>query len=182
MEQISKNKRYRDNRGFIDPKTLPTNEEGYRCCRYCSGSVKPPKRTFCSADCVHQYRLRSSGSYLRQQVYLRDRGVCAICGQDTKELAKQLSLLNTTDPARDLLLQQNNIHKTRKIKARKNGGGLWDADHILPVRDGGGVCGLENIRTLCIKCHKIITATGSSKSARTRAVRIDTQVAEVNLQ
>jgi len=155
--------RYRENRGFIDPKTLPINDEGYRCCRYCSGSVKPPKRTFCSPNCVHEYKLRSNGSYLRHQVYLRDRGICAIRQLDTKELARQISILSINDPRRDLLLKQNNIHKTRKIKPRKKGGGLWDADHIICVKDGGGQCGLENIRTLCIRCHKLRTAECSAK-------------------
>jgi 5-methylcytosine-specific restriction protein A len=161
----NKKNRYRENRGFIDPKTLPINDLGYRCCRYCSGSILPPKRTFCSANCVHEYRLRSSGTYLRRQVYLRDRGICAICKIDTKELAKQLSVLSLSDPTRDLLLLQNNINKTRvrKIKLRKNGGGLWDADHIVCVKDGGGECGLENIRTLCIKCHKLKTFAVSPK-------------------
>lgn len=159
----NKKQRYRENTGFIDPKTLPTNAEGYRCCRYCSGSIKPPKRTFCSTNCVHEYRLRSSGTYLRQQVYQRDYGICVLCKLDTKELAKQLSILSINDPARDLLLKQHNIHKKRKIRLRKNGGGLWDADHIICVKDGGGQCGLANIRTLCIKCHKLRTADCSSK-------------------
>jgi 5-methylcytosine-specific restriction endonuclease McrA len=30
----------------------------------------------------------------------------------------------------------------------------WDADHIVPVVEGGGECGLSNFRTLCIPCHK----------------------------
>ena len=31
----------------------------------------------------------------------------------------------------------------------------WDADHILPVREGGGGCvDLTNLQTLCKKCHK----------------------------
>ena len=55
-------------------------------------------------------------------------------------------------------MQQNNISNHRKIWKKKYGGGLWDADHELPVVKGGGMCGLENIRTLCIKCHKQITA------------------------
>jgi len=25
----------------------------------------------------------------------------------------------------------------------------WEADHILPVAEGGGLCGLEGYRTLC---------------------------------
>jgi hypothetical protein len=31
---------------------------------------------------------------------------------------------------------------------------LWDADHILPVAEGGGECGLTNMRTLCLLCHR----------------------------
>ena len=34
-----------------------------------------------------------------------------------------------------------------------------DADHIKPVYEGGGSCGLDNIRTLCIACHKKNTTT-----------------------
>jgi 5-methylcytosine-specific restriction endonuclease McrA len=34
----------------------------------------------------------------------------------------------------------------------------WDADHVVPVVEGGGGCGLENYRTLCIPCHRIETA------------------------
>lgn len=30
----------------------------------------------------------------------------------------------------------------------------WQADHILPVEQGGGACGLENFQTLCEDCHK----------------------------
>jgi 5-methylcytosine-specific restriction enzyme A len=35
---------------------------------------------------------------------------------------------------------------------------LWDADHILPVVEGGGECDLDNIRTLCLRCHRVVTA------------------------
>jgi hypothetical protein len=34
----------------------------------------------------------------------------------------------------------------------------WEADHIVPVVEGGGLCGLENYRTLCSVCHKKVTA------------------------
>jgi len=36
-------------------------------------------------------------------------------------------------------------------------GDFWQADHILAVAEGGGGCGLENLRTLCTPCHKIET-------------------------
>jgi len=34
---------------------------------------------------------------------------------------------------------------------------LWDADHILPVAEGGGECDLSNLRTLCLACHRMFT-------------------------
>ncbi len=153
---MNKKNRYRDGCGFIDPVILPLNDDGFRACRYCYKSVKPPKRTFCSSECVHEYRLRSDGSYMRSCVFERDHGICAICNIDTKVIAGLL-LASSLEGSTDQILKKYNIHKTRKITPNKNGGGLWDADHILPVKDGGGECGMDNIRTLCISCHKIIT-------------------------
>jgi 5-methylcytosine-specific restriction endonuclease McrA len=31
---------------------------------------------------------------------------------------------------------------------------VWQADHILEVRHGGGGCTLDNFQTLCTDCHK----------------------------
>lgn len=41
---------------------------------------------------------------------------------------------------------------TCSIKTRS-----WQMDHIIPVCEGGGGCGLDNLRTLCIECHKLVT-------------------------
>ena len=40
---------------------------------------------------------------------------------------------------------------------RLNRKSLWDADHIVPVVEGGGECDLSNMRTLCIRCHRQVT-------------------------
>ena len=29
-----------------------------------------------------------------------------------------------------------------------------EIDHIIPVVEGGGCCGLDNLRTLCTQCHR----------------------------
>ncbi|MBP6313051.1 MAG: HNH endonuclease [Flavobacteriales bacterium] len=29
----------------------------------------------------------------------------------------------------------------------------WQADHIIPVKEGGSACGLDNFQTLCTSCH-----------------------------
>jgi hypothetical protein len=142
--------------GKLQPaSSLPKTENGFPCCRWCDGEVKPPRRTLCSAECAHELKLRMSGRYLRVCVYIRDKGVCNICNTDTKLIAHQAIMLCGSE--RKIYLKDHSISLKRKIWIRKHGGGLWDADHIIPVKDGGGLCGLENSRTLCIMCHKKIT-------------------------
>ena len=51
--------------------------------------VKPPRRTMCSPECVHELQLRTNGRYLRDCVYKRDKGICKLCNVDTKKIAKE---------------------------------------------------------------------------------------------
>ena len=46
------------------------------------------------------------------------------------------------------------LYGMASIAARRT---LWDADHILPVAEGGGQCDLDNLRTLCLPCHREAT-------------------------
>ena len=156
---MDENKRYIGK--LIDAKLLPKNEDGFTCCRWCNGSVKPPKKTMCSPECVHEILIRTSTNYLRTCVYKRDKAICAMCGVDTKDIAKQA--INLVDKEREEFLKEYSISLKRKIWIKKHGGGLWDADHIVPVVKGGGLCGLDNLRTLCIKCHKNETKILNSK-------------------
>lgn len=119
-------------------------------CRWCKGAVSGRRRTFCSDACVHEWRLRSSTSYLRECVFDRDQGVCALCGIDTHRLRKRIMRLPFATRMRELrgLQEQGAIHKGRKT--------WWEADHIVAVCEGGD-SNLENMRTLCIPCHKGVT-------------------------
>ena len=108
------------------------------------------RRTFCSDACVHEWRLRSSTSYLRECVFERDAGVCALCGIDTHKTRKRIMRLPFAQRMHELrsLQTQGLIHKGRKT--------WWEADHIVPVVEGGD-SNLENMRTLCIPCHRGVT-------------------------
>jgi 5-methylcytosine-specific restriction endonuclease McrA len=44
----------------------------------------------------------------------------------------------------------------------------FDMDHVVPVVEGGGVCGLENLRTLCRPCHRLETAALAKRRAEAR--------------
>ena len=37
-------------------------------------------------------------------------------------------------------------------------GNAWHADHVIPVYKGGGMCQLDNLRTLCVPCHQVSEA------------------------
>lgn len=151
----------RYNGKLIDSKLLPQNESGYTACRWCKGDVIPPKRTMCSPECVHEILIRSNGTYLRKCVYDRDNGICAMCNIDTKLIAK--TALSLSECEREEYLKEYSISPKRKIHKKRFGGGLWDADHIVMVKENGGKCGLDNLRTLCIKCHKLVTKTSYNK-------------------
>lgn len=114
-------------------------------CRWCGDAVPRGRFTFCSPACVHEWKLRTDPGYLREQVFLRDRGVCAQCGLDTEALRKDKRKLDYTARRR-----------FEKEWGRRRY--LWDADHILPVVEGGGECDLSNMRTLCLPCHLAVTA------------------------
>lgn len=53
----------------------------------------------------------------------------------------------------------------------------WDADHIKPVAEGGGECGLGNYQTLCILCHKKKTAEQHTRAAQQRHQAEETPMA-----
>lgn len=145
--------------GWMGKKAITQGPNGRGLCRWCSLEVPRSRFTFCSDFCVHEWKLRSQPAYLRQQVLLRDRGICACCGIDTLEALRKLRRSRGVKRA-ELLQYWGLQNHTRKS--------LWDADHILPVVEGGGECDLENIRTLCLICHG--RATAELRDRRRRSV------------
>jgi len=135
--------------GWVDRKNIPRGTIVRGLWRWCSLEVPPRRFTFCSDYCVHEWKLRSQPGYLREQILKRDRGVCVHCGLDT--IREHRKLKRARGAARLALMR----HWGFLTKMRKS---LWDADHILPVTEGGGECDLDNIRTLCLRCHRVVTA------------------------
>ena len=133
----------------MKPSAIPRGDTGRPLCRWCTNEVGKGRRTFCSDVCVHQWKLRTNPGYLREQVFGRDKGVCAQCGTNTVSLHKDMRKLDYA--ARRKFLKDWGLREG----SRKS---MWDADHIVPVAEGGGQCDLSNMRTLCIRCHREATA------------------------
>lgn len=123
---------------LMNQSDLPKAEkrDGVWICRWCGGECPGRKRCWCSKECLYEYMIRSSARYARRQVEKRDKRICAICEVDT-------------DTSREE--GQWDV--------------LWHMDHIIPVVEGGGCCGLDNLRTLCLWCHKEETADLASRRA-----------------
>lgn len=135
---------------------------GRRLCRWCGTEVEPPRRTFCGDDCVHEWSVRQSPAYARAKVWERDRGVCTLCGTDTVKQRQELRAEfdfneRSSRPPEDrrkafyARLKALHIPTSRWWSAGHQG--CWDMDHATPVVEGGGGCGLDNLRTLCLRCH-----------------------------
>lgn len=108
--------------------------------------------------------MRSDPKYVRECVFARDRGVCAVCRLDTEAIRTAILALRGKKRAAALAHLKLPPHRLRSS--------FWDADHIRPVAEGGGECGLPGYQTLCCACHKrksAVQAAAAAKSRRERA-------------
>lgn len=104
------------------------------------------------AESLFQFHTRSVAKQ-------RDHGVCAICGRDCEALenrrlklwrkARRMSPQGSEKLVRWLV----NVFGWPKQLARGTQS-LWEADHIVAVKDGGGLLRDKNIQTLCWRCHQ----------------------------
>ena len=148
--------------GRVAASTLARRPNGLPLCRWCDLEILAKRRrTFCSDYCVDQWRLRTDPGYVRDCVFARDAGVCAGCGGDTVRIFAALK--RSRGAAREAGLR---FYGMKNITSRRS---LWDADHIRPVAEGGGQCDLDNLRTLCVACHREATAALRERMSRRRS-------------
>lgn len=165
------------------------NAAGNKQCREC-GKERPPGVTWiswCSHTCVETYKIRAWPAHARKAAAKRDNGVCAKCGCNTIHLFNRLNeiphLRNGVKPwvygraDRFATASFSRVLGRHRARAFVILGRLWgivlasreslyDVDHIVPVAEGGGGCGLDNLRTLCLRCHRIETTALAGRLAR----------------
>lgn len=101
-------------------------------CTWCGERLPKYRVYYCSDECKSQVMIHCHPSHAQKGVYDRDGGTCRICGCAVK-LYHNYGLRDASLP-------------------------LGEVDHIVPVVEGGGFCGLDGLRLVCGPCHKKETA------------------------
>jgi 5-methylcytosine-specific restriction endonuclease McrA len=130
-------------------------------CRWCGEAMPKRRRSWCGDACAEEWLVRRSPAFASAKVFSRDRGVCSSCGFDSLLMRRVLAhagrSLRTKTPLCELQALGFNYS-----------GPMWETDHIVPVVEGGGGCGLDNLRTLCVPCHKLETALLAKRRAEAK--------------
>jgi len=158
---------------------LPKVDKGL--CRWCKEDVPKPRRTWCGDECVNEYLVRNNRNDACRLVEERDQGVCTLCGLDTLEIkalrdqCSQVSKWSHYYTVSSNHTDYEGYHGWWYKRFSQDWGSwakplytLWEADHIIPVIEGGGCCGLDNLRTLCVACHRMETAALAGRRAQKR--------------
>lgn len=150
--------------------------DGTHLCRVCGGPCSGRRTSFCSHKCDRAYRDQQPG-HLRFVVEQRDHGICAACEIDCKALAGWLERLGARvrrgGDVPDLRAYREAAAQCRAFGLPADSfphyrvRALWEADHVVPLAEGGANT-VENLRTLCVRCHKRASAEGAARRARAR--------------
>ncbi len=132
---------------------------GRKLCLWCDAEIGVRRRVWCGDACGSAYWDAATWRGLRAKVAKRDRGICALCREDCRALRR--AYLALPKPKRRAFAEAWQIPSRRRRKT------WWDADHIVALAEGGDNA-LENLRTLCLPCHKLQT---KALGARLRSVR-----------
>jgi hypothetical protein len=138
------------------------DEQGNRVCRFCRKLLT--KGVYCSKKCHEEVDIRC-GFHIPYYMYKRDRNICADCGIDTLELDHALQDLlykikrqyYAQAPGKYFCRTNNSMQLFYAITRQCGlGNHLKTTEafhHVVSVEQGGGCCGLDNLVTLCTRCH-----------------------------
>ena len=163
--------------GWVRESDLVKGPNGRNLCRWCGTEVPKGSRTFCSTKCVDEHKIRTDPGHVRRLLKQRDRGVCLFCGLDCLALERGYKQWSHAP----IVGMRNWLVAGLREKRFSPYQSMWAADHIVPVVEGGGDCGLDNYRTLCVPCHKIVTAEWRRKKSKAKLLAHEVQDVERNL-
>lgn len=140
-------------------------------CTWCAKQVPKGRRSWCSQECVKDFNFRC-GAQISLTIENRDHGICALCGLDTIAIKRRIEKMRSRCRCYGTKSEKHRPHSwarvQRLMRIHQWVGQPYEIDHIVPVVEGGGLCGPENYRTLCIPCHKQETKKLAKRLAAVR--------------
>lgn len=147
------------------------DQDGRKLCSRCLAPLDGRRKRWCSDACVTDAMVHCNMQASRF-VFHRDRGVCAVCRLDVVSLRRAFKLVVRSfgdpfsfqkDGRSDAIGRLCALGFSPDTSRR-----WWEVDHVVPVIEGGGFCGLDGLRTLCLLCHRKATAELASRRAAQR--------------
>jgi HNH endonuclease len=118
---------------------------------------------------------KHSAGTLRKLLQAREHGICQKCGLDTVQLLSRLQCRHRGERKACILQAapawaetKGTLEAAERLAKRPNPGNAWQADHVKAVYQGGGLCDVSNLQTLCTVCHQKRTREQASKRGRER--------------
>lgn len=169
IEWIAANARYKRTITAVALRVNLKREHGH--CTWCDEKIKVRSNSrWCSAKCRDEGYIRFG--FWRGPVRSRDKGICAICQFDCLAFQQRLKSLvaraKGTRSGRHHPYSWSRIHRFMRTNGVCTVVQPYEVDHIIPVIEGGGCCGLDNLRTLCFVCHRQQTADLAKRRAEER--------------
>ncbi|KAL3804483.1 hypothetical protein HJC23_002522 [Cyclotella cryptica] len=160
-----------------------------KACAWCGDDIlfasnSTINATYCSFRCAEEGRVRRGGLYcskrIREQIFSLEHGVCCLCKLDAHALYCRILSLQPAERLNTLINAKFKLPKTagalNKLLHYPKESDFWQADHIVAVAEGGGGCGLDNLRTLCNTCHSIETSRLYSRLKTSKRYTDDKQM------
>lgn len=122
--------------------------QGNRFCCWCGTGIKAPRLRWCGDSCVREYKI-AKGDQGAAKRAIRDRDgkgetlVCALCSCTLERYEQKGAWRDQHDVA------------------------TWEADHTVPICEGGALH-LDNLRALCVPCHRNATRELRRRQAERR--------------
>ncbi|KAL7483619.1 hypothetical protein ACHAW6_009263 [Cyclotella cf. meneghiniana] len=160
-----------------------------KACAWCGNNIFYPSNsvidaTYCSFRCAEEGRVRRGGLYcskrIREQIFSLEHGVCCLCKLDAHALYCRILSLQPAERLNALINAKFKLPKSagalNKLLHHPKESDFWQADHVVAVAEGGGGCGLDNLRTLCNTCHGMETAKLHSRLKTSKRYTDDKQI------
>ena len=156
-----------------------------RLCRRlaCSNTLPKRRQYWCSDECIRIVDEQTIFAFARRSLFKREQGVCRQCGLNTIHLRRMLENAYTMfvrlqgSVEANLTMRRVHLLINAPVPNASGWGGdvyvcsdLWNADHIVPLAEGGKLCDPDNLRTLCVWCHRKETSLLAARLAKTRRV------------